>query len=119
MSATNQCGGGGLAFFHCVCQMVVVLPSSALAAAPFSPSREPLVGCLIVPTSCRLASALAVNASPPWQVVHWAANTGLPAAAAAVSVPSALRCGLAANLVSDAANAASASRSGLSPAFLS
>ncbi len=75
------------------------------------PRRLPL-SVLIVPMSCGLLLPLVVKAEPPWQLAQFfATKSVLPAVAAEVSEPSALRSGLDANVVRDLTYAASASRS--------
>ena len=70
--------------------------------------------------SIAVAVALMVKGAPPWQLPHPAlSNVVLPATAAVVSELSALRYGVDAKRPSEPTYAASASRSALTPAFLS
>ena len=66
------------------------------------PSREPLLA-FRVPMSCKTLLSLSEKSVPPWHPAQFCCwNTVRPAAPAAVRVPSALRCGLAAVPSSDA-----------------
>ena len=79
-------------------------PFSVGVSSPVSvaPRRLP-DEALRVPTSCSTPLALSVKSLPLWQLVHWPLPLKIcwPATASAVSVPSALRNGLAPTLVSE------------------
>src|SRR5262245_17501331 len=86
-------------------------------STPFS--RFPLAAA-IVPIFCGLLLPLLVNAVPPWQLPQFlASNTARPACPEVVRLPSASRNGLAAKAFREPTYAANASRSALTPAFLS